>query len=63
VGQDLQYGFNGAIGRCIVNECGQEIIKEAIDEAKKLFKSASLKVGDFVSTTACKSKNHKFVLH
>lgn len=63
IGSNVPSGFGGAIGKCIVKECGEKIIKEATDEAVKKYKKADVPVGEFVVTTACDSKNHKFVLH
>lgn len=32
-------------------------------EAKKIYKREEVPVGAFVSTSACRSKNHQFILH
>jgi O-acetyl-ADP-ribose deacetylase (regulator of RNase III) len=63
VGEDLKYGFGGAIGTAIVKQCGEKVIEEAIEEATSLYGSGHVKVGMFVSTSAGKSKKHKYILH
>jgi O-acetyl-ADP-ribose deacetylase (regulator of RNase III) len=63
VGPYIENGFGGAIGKSVVNECGQEIIREAISETKSVYGGDEIKAGKFISTSACKSNNHKFVLH
>jgi O-acetyl-ADP-ribose deacetylase (regulator of RNase III) len=63
VGAEIKFGFGGMIGKCIVKECGEEIVQEAIQETLSIFGGSDIKTGKFVSTSAGKSKNHKFVLH
>lgn len=63
IGSDPKYGFGGMIGKCIVKECGEGIIDEAIQETQNIFGGAEITIGNFVSTSAGKSKNHRFVLH
>lgn len=63
IGGNVKSGFGGAIGGCIVKECGQGIIDEAHSAANKKFGSGDVPVGKFVYTGPGISKNHKFVLH
>mmetsp|Transcript_10090 Transcript_10090/g.11489 ORF Transcript_10090/g.11489 Transcript_10090/m.11489 type:complete len:109 (+) Transcript_10090:21-347(+) len=65
IGTPAKSGFGGAIGTCVVRDCGREIIQECHDEACELFANSngSIPIGEFVSTSACSHKDLKFVLH
>mmetsp|Transcript_2889 Transcript_2889/g.3561 ORF Transcript_2889/g.3561 Transcript_2889/m.3561 type:complete len:105 (+) Transcript_2889:3-317(+) len=63
IGNDVKNGFGGVIGKCILKETGDKIVEEAVKEAQNKFKSTKLKEGEFVSTSAGKSKNHSYIIH
>lgn len=59
----LQNGLQGQISLSILKQTGDSIISEAINEANRLFKSAELKEGSIVSTSAGSASNMKYVIH
>lgn len=64
IGPDVRHGFNGAIGRSIVNECGAGIIDECYDETKRVHGTdGQMKVGQFVTTGPGDSATFKHVIH
>jgi O-acetyl-ADP-ribose deacetylase (regulator of RNase III) len=63
VGVPISKGFGGIISNNILKETGDRIIDEAIDEAKRLFKTESFRVGEYVTTSAGKSKRIKHIVH
>jgi len=64
IGPEVRYGFNGAIGRSIVKECGEEIIDECYDETKRVHGTdGHMKVGQFVTTGPGDSATFKHVIH
>ena len=64
IGPDVRNGFNGAIGRSIVRECGEDIIQECYEETKKVHGTDGfMKEGQFVTTGSGDSQTFKHVIH
>lgn len=63
IASHVEAGFGGFIARNILKETGEGIIDEAVNEAQKLFSSKEIDVGEFVTTSAGKSKTIKYIVH
>ena len=63
IGSDVKNGFGGIIAKNILKETGDKIIVEAVAEANKVFNNESIEVGEYVSTSAGKSKTIKYIVH
>ena len=51
IGGNVQSGFGGYIGGCMVDKYGKQIITDAVNEAQSKYGSPNLDVGQFVSTS------------
>lgn len=60
---DLNTGFGRMISTYVIGITGKEVKEEAIEEATRIFGSATIPVGKFVTTSAGSSKEHKYVIH
>ena len=63
IGSDVKNGFGGIIAQNILLETGNGVIAEAVYEAYRIFDKESIYVGEYVSTSAGRSKTIKYIVH
>ena len=63
IGVPVSSGFGGYIAQNILKETGDSVKDEAVAEAKRIFKTEEIAVGEYVTTSAGKSERIKYIIH
>ena len=63
IGVPVSSGFGGYIAKNILKETGDSVKDEAVAEAKRIFKTEDIEIGEYVTTSAGKSKRIKYIIH